>query len=145
MPFVPSRSEARRLRRAIDRAAFSEAERIWWLIAFLGVLTLGGILLWRPGPIGIVGFIGGLALLYWRLRGGHLSRSSGEDRDLHGVGLSTREQRAFTALMLRHALSGSNPLGGRSDHDPIAIWAARNAQLASGTAAAPTEEPAAAE
>lgn len=140
MPFVPSRSEARRLRRAIDRAAFSEAERIWWLVAFLAVLTLGGILIWRPSFVGLVGFIGGMALLYWRLRGGHLARAAPEDRDLHSVGLASREQRAFTALMLRHALSGSNPMARRSDHDPLAAWAARNAELASGAAPAPAEE-----
>jgi hypothetical protein len=47
------------------------------------------------------------------------------DRDLHGPGLRTREQRAFTALMLRQAFTGRNALSTRPEHDPMAAWANR--------------------
>lgn len=120
MPYVPSADEARRLRAAIDRASFSEAERIMWLLAFAGLLVLDGILLAGGGSwVGILGAVGGFAVLYWRLRGGHLVAT---DRELHGIGLRTSAQRAFTALMLRYAFTGRNPLRARPEHDPFARW-----------------------
>jgi hypothetical protein len=123
MPYVPSSIEARRLRKAIDRASFSEAERIMWLLAFVGLAALEGILLARGATwIGILGVLGGFALLYWRLRGGYLA---GEDRELHGIGLRTQAQRAFTALMVRQAFTGRNALSHKVDHDPIAMWSKR--------------------
>ena len=127
MPFVPTRDEARRLRRALDRAAFSEVERIFWLLAFATWLVLDGLILvgsgsWQAAAVGVLGALGGFALLYWRLRGGWLAE---EDRELHGVGLRTEAQRAFTGLMLRQALTGRNPLRPREDHDPYAIWSQR--------------------
>lgn len=127
MPFVPTHEEARRLRRALDRAAFSEVERIFWLLAFSTWLVLDGLILvgsgsWQAAAIGILGALGGFALLYWRLRGGWLAE---EDRELHGVGLRTEAQRAFTGLMLRQALTGRNPLRPRKDHDPYAAWSQR--------------------
>ncbi len=127
MPYVPSPYEARRLRRALDRASFSEAERIVWLLAFgtwlvLCFLVIAGSGSWQALAIGGLGMIGGFALLYWRLRGGWLAE---EDRELHGIGLRTEHQRAFTALMLRQSLTGRNPLRPRTDHDPYAVWAQR--------------------
>ena len=127
MPFVPSPSEVKRLRGALDRAAFSEAERIVWLLAFgtwlvLCFLVIAGSGSWQALAIGGLGMVGGFALLYWRLRGGWLAP---EDRELHGVGLRTEAQRAYTALMLRQALTGRNPLRPRTDHDPYAVWAQR--------------------
>lgn len=127
MPYVPSETEARRLRRALDRAAFSEAERIVWLLTFgtwlvLCFLVIAGSGTWQALAIGGLGMLGGFAVLYWRLRGGWLAL---EDRELHGVGLRTEQQRAFTGLMLRQALTGRNPLRPRRDHDPYAVWAQR--------------------
>jgi hypothetical protein len=123
MPFVPTPEETRRLRSAIDRASFSEGERIMWLMAFAALATLEGILLARGATVvGIVGVLGAFALLYWRLRGGHLAS---EDRELHGPGLRTEAQRAYTALMLRQVFSGRNALRQRVDHDPIALWSKR--------------------
>ena len=127
MPYVPSPVEARRLRRALDRAAFSEAERIVWLLAFgtwlvLCFLVIAGSGSWQALAIGGLGTLGGFALLYWRLRGGWLAD---EDRELHGIGLRTEDQRAFTALMLRQALTGRNALRPKPDHDPYAAWAQR--------------------
>ena len=123
MPYVPDAAEIRRLREAIDRIAFTELERIMWLVAFSGLLVLDGILLAGGGSwIGIVGSLGGFAVLYWRLRGGHLA---GIDRKLHGAGLRTRNQRAFTALMLRQVFTGRNPLRPKPEHDPFAAWGAR--------------------
>jgi hypothetical protein len=123
MPYVPAPDEARRLRSAIDRSAFSEAERIMWLLAFSGLLTLDGILLAGGGSwVGVLGALGGFAVLYWRLRGGHLVSI---DRELHGIGLRTSAQRAFTALMLRQVFTGRNPLRPRPEHDPFAAWGQR--------------------
>jgi hypothetical protein len=140
VPYVPTAPERRRRARAIDRASFTEAERIGWLTAFATVLVVDAIVLWRPSFVGLVGSLGALALLYWRLRGGHV-RSGGEDRDLHGVGLMSREQRAFTALMLRHVFSGENPMRGKVDHDPIGEWARRTAaQRAGQVGVAPSED-----
>jgi hypothetical protein len=107
MPYVPSDIEARRLRDAVDRAGFSDVERIFWLVAFFGWLMLNGLLVARASWVGIVGALGASAVMYWRLRGGYLVD---EDRELHGVGLRTEAQRAYTALMLRQALTGRNPL-----------------------------------
>lgn len=122
MPYVPTDVEARRLRAAVDRASFSETERIFWLFAFLTLLGADGMLLaGRAAWIGIIGVIGATAVLYWRLRGGHLLRQD-TDRDLHGPGLRTREQRAFTALMLRQAFTGRNALRTRPEHDPMQAW-----------------------
>ncbi len=127
MPYVPTPREAKRLRAAIERASFTEVERMFWISAFSALLVLDAMLLaGRAAWIGIVGSIGGLALLYWRLRGGHLLRNDDlPDRDLHGPGLRTREQRAFTALMLRQAFTGQNVLKPRPQHDPLALWAQR--------------------
>ena len=123
MPFVPSPDEARRLRNAIDRASFDDVERIFWLIAFFGWLMLDGLLVaGRASWVGILGALGAFAVMYWRLRGGYLVD---EDRELHGTGLRTEAQRAFTALMLRQALTGRNALRPRIDHDPYAAWASR--------------------
>ena len=123
MPYVPRSNDLRRLRTAIDRAAFSEAERIMWLLAFGGLLTLDGVLLAGRGTWwGVLGSLGGFALLYWRLRGGHLSE---QDRELHGIGLRTEAQRAFTALMLRQVLTGRNVLRVKPEHDPYALWSQR--------------------
>jgi hypothetical protein len=127
MPYVPPPDEARRLRGALDRAAFSEVERIFWLLAFgtwlvLCFLVIAGSGTWQALAIGGLGALGGFAVLYWRLRGGWLSE---EDRELHGIGLRTEAQRAFTGLMLRQALTGRNPLRARTDHDPYAVWAQR--------------------
>jgi hypothetical protein len=111
------------LRAAIDRASFSEAERILWLLAFAGLLVLDGVLLAGGGSwAGILGALGGFAVLYWRLRGGHLVAL---DRELHGIGLRTSAQRAFVALMLRYAFMGRNPLRARPEHDPFAAWGQR--------------------
>lgn len=127
MPYVPPPAEVRRLRAALDRSAFSEAERIFWLLAFatwlvLCFLVIAGSGSWQALAIGGLGMLGGFALLYWRLRGGWLAD---EDRELHGIGLRTESQRAFTGLMLRQALMGRNPLRPKADHDPYASWAQR--------------------
>lgn len=131
MPYVPTREEVRRLRRAIDRASLREGERIFWLLSFFCLVALAGVLigfnLSRVVPAlvtwsGAVGFLFGLLILYWRLRGGFLAGVVEDRWGLHSVDLRTREQRAFTALMLRHALTGSNPLEPRRDHDPFATW-----------------------
>lgn len=126
MPYVPSASEAARLRAAIDRAAFTEFERIAWLFSFVAIIVVEMALVGAgASAIGVVGALGGFAVLYWRLRGGHLLRRGAEDRELHGVGLRTREQRAFTGLMLRHVFTGTNPLRPKVQHDPMAAWGQR--------------------
>lgn len=123
MPYVPAPDEIRRLRAAIDRASFSEGERIMWLLAFSGLLVLDGILLAGGGSwVGILGAIGGFAVLYWRLRGGHLVEAN---RELHGIGLRTSTQRAFTGLMLRHVFTGGNPMRTKPEHDPFKSWGER--------------------
>lgn len=123
MPYVPSADEVRRLRAAIDRAGFSEVERMFWLLALSGLLVLDGVMLAGGGSwIGIVGALGGFCVLYWRLRGGHVVSV---DRELHGIGLRTSAQRAFTALMMRQAFTGRNPLRARLEHDPFAAWGQR--------------------
>jgi hypothetical protein len=120
MPYVPNTGERRRLRAALDRAGFSEAERIWWLLAAAGLATLDGVLLARGLTLaGALGAVGGFLVLYWRIRGGHLVQI---DRELHGMGLRTEAQRAFTALMVRQVFTGRNPLRPRQDHDPFASW-----------------------
>jgi hypothetical protein len=144
VPYVPDPQEAKRLRIAIDRASFSEAERILWLFAFIGLVLLDGVLIAGGGSwIGIVGSIGGFAVLYWRLRGAYLGAALEDEGDqaLHGIGLRTREQRAFTALMLRQAFTGRNPLRPKPDHDPFQNWGARveRAQVVSEEEAAPAE------
>ncbi len=131
MPYVPTRDEVRRLRRAIDRSGLGEGERVYWLLSFACLLALAGALigfnLSRVVPAlvtwsGAVGFLFGLLILFWRLRGGFLAGVVEDPWGLHSVDLRRREQRAFTALMLRHALTGSNPLEPRRDHDPFATW-----------------------
>ncbi|MEX2537242.1 MAG: hypothetical protein WD646_01165 [Actinomycetota bacterium] len=123
MPFVPSPEEASRLREAIDRASFSEVERIFWLLAFAGLMTLDGILLAGGGTwAGVLGAVGGFAVLYWRIRGGHLQEA---DRELHGIGLRTEAQRAFTALMIRQVFTGRNALRRKPEHDPLKAWGSR--------------------
>ena len=110
-----------------------------WICAFAGLLVVDAFLLaGRAAWVGIVGVIGASAVLYWRLRGGHLLRNPDlPDRELHGPGLRTREQRAFTALMLRQAFTGRNILKARPEHDPIALWSQRVEKTQ-----APSEEPA---
>jgi hypothetical protein len=110
------------MRRAIDRSSFSEAERIGWLVSFIFWVALSIYLIIFPSWWGIVGTVGIFFVLYWRLRGGHiaLTGQAEDDRDLFGVWLGSRDQRAFTALMLRHVVTGRNPLGPRAEHDP---WA----------------------
>jgi hypothetical protein len=127
MPYVPGDDETKRLRAAVDRAAFSEFERIFWIVAFAALIVVDMLLVaGRAAWIGIIGAIGGFAVLYWRLRGGHLLRGfDPPDHDLHGPGLRTRQQRAFTALMLRQAFTGRNALRPRVEHDPIALWSQR--------------------
>jgi len=100
---------------------------MFWIVAFITLLAVDGMLIGgRAAWVGIIGAVGGLAVLYWRLRGGHLLRRDDvPDRDLHGPGLRTREQRAFTALMLRQAFTGRNALRTRPEHDPMAAWANR--------------------
>lgn len=94
-----------------------------WLLAFSGLLVLDGILLAGGGSwVGILGAIGGFAVLYWRLRGGHLVEV---DRELHGIGLRTSTQRAFAALMFRYVFTGRNPLRPRPEHDPFKTWGER--------------------
>ena len=123
MPYVPSPEESRRLREAIDRASFGEGERIMWLFAFAGLLVLDAILIAGGATWGgVLGALGGFAVLYWRIRGGHLVQA---DRQLHGIGLRTQAQRAFTALMVRQVFTGRNPLRTKPEHDPFAAWGAR--------------------
>ena len=123
MPYVPSGEQARRLRTAIDRASFSEVERIMWMLAFTGLLVLDAILIAGGATWGgVIGALGGFAVLYWRIRGGHLVA---EDRELHGIGLRTQAQRAFTALMLRQVVTGRNALRAKPEHDPFAAWGSR--------------------
>lgn len=139
MPFVPSPDEARRLRRAVDRASLSEGERVFWLFSFALVLGAGAILATLGAKAGmphllttggLVGFVFGAFVLYWRVRGVFAARSAPEaERGLHSLSLRTREQRAFTALMLRQALTGRNPLGRRGDHDPLESWHQRNREV----------------
>ncbi len=123
MPYVPRPDEERRLSHAIDRASLGEFERVFWFIALAGWLFLDGLLIaGRASWVGILGAIGAFAVMYWRLRGGYLAD---EDRELHGIGLRTEAQRAYTALMLRQALTGQNPLRAKPAHDPLKIWAQR--------------------
>ena len=112
------------------------------MFAFVTLIAVDGMLIGgRAAWVGIIGSVGGLAVLYWRLRGGHLLRRDDvPDRDLHGPGLRTRQQRAFTALMLRQAFTGRNALRRRPEHDPYAVWAQRVEKTQ-----APSEEPAGAE
>ena len=142
MPYVPNDAEYSRLRTALDRSAFSEGERIFWLIGFVGWVALCGLMLamartWVAVAAGGLGAFFGFSVLYYRLRAAHLNEM---DRELHGIGLRTEAQRAFTALMFRQALTGANPLRPRNDHDPIAAWEARTAQLASGEEIVAAEE-----
>jgi hypothetical protein len=138
MPYVPNAADTRRLSDAIERASFSEVERIFWMIGFCGLLFLDGLIIGGKGSwVAAVGALGGFAVLYWRLRGGHLNE---QDRELHGIGLRTENQRAFTALMLRQAFMGRNPLRPRVDHDPHAAWVARTEQLKSGNVETVAEE-----
>src|SRR5687768_5176097 len=119
MPYVPNAEEVKRLRAAIDRAAFSEAERIMWLLAFAGLLTLDGILLAGGGSwIAILGAIGGVAVLYCRIRASNLVCMG---REIHGIGLRTSAQRGFAAMMVRRVCTARNPLPPRPEHDPFAV------------------------
>jgi hypothetical protein len=120
VPYVPTDDEVRRLRTAVDRASFTEVERMMWMVAFAGLLFLDAVLIARGGTwIGALASFGAFCVLYWRLRGGYIVDA---DRELHGVGLRTRPQRAFTALMFRQAITGRNALRPRIDHDPFASW-----------------------
>ncbi|HVE92400.1 MAG TPA: hypothetical protein VNE62_08915 [Actinomycetota bacterium] len=128
MPYVPAPAELARLRSAIQAAAFREGERVWWLSAFLALLVMDIVLLVGGASwLGIAASLAGFLILFWRLRGVHLRRHNEANRDLFGLGLASREQRAFTGLMLRHALTGRNPLDQRPEHDPFADWATRRA------------------
>lgn len=122
MPYVPTKQEASRLRAAIDRASFTEGERIAWIMSFCAVLVLDAALIAAASWAGVVGTLGAAAILYWRLRGGYLGARIPAARDLHGMGLRSRQQRAFTALMLRHAFTGTNPLRTKPEHDPFGTW-----------------------
>ncbi len=94
-----------------------------WMLAFIGLLVLDAILIAGGATWGgVIGALGGFAVLYWRIRGGHLVS---EDRELHGIGLRTQAQRAFTALMLRQVFTGRNALRTKPEHDPFAAWGAR--------------------
>jgi hypothetical protein len=126
MPFVPSPGETRRLRRAIEHARFSEGERIWWLVSFSALIALDLVLVftgatWPGLLVAVVGFV----VCYWRLRAPYLAPVYPDDRDLHGLGLASRTQRAFTALMLRHAFTGGNPMTPKVEHDRYTAFAAR--------------------
>lgn len=133
MPYVPTRDEQRALRAAIDRASFSEGERIAWLLALCAVLTIDAVLIFGGASwVGIAGAIGGFGTLYWRLRGGHVVAP--DDAGLHGLGLRTRQQRAFTGLMFRHMFTGRNPMAVRVEHDPFKRWEER-AQAGEGSSA----------
>lgn len=119
MPYSPPESELRRLERAIDLAAFSEIERILWITSFLVVVFLDLFMIARSATwVGAVGSLGASLVLYARLRGIHLAGRVRGERGLFGPGLRTREQRAFTALMVRHVFMGRNPLRARPEHDP---------------------------
>ena len=117
MPYVPTPVEVARLRSAIEVARFREGERVLWLTSFLSLAAMDIVLLLRASWVGLAGSLFGFLILYWRLRGGHL-RGSG----LFGLSLRTREQRAFTGLMLRHAFTGRNPLAADPEHDPFERW-----------------------
>lgn len=123
MPYTPTPDEARRVGRAIELASFSEGERIFWLTAFVSIAVLDVYMIvsgmtWAAA----VGSVGSLLPLYWRLRGGHLAGKVAGDRGLFGLNLATREQRAFTALMLRQVITGRNALAARVEHDPFKDW-----------------------
>jgi hypothetical protein len=123
LAYTPTPTEARRLGRAIELAKFTEGERIFWLTSFLALVALDVVLVTRGGSwAGLLGSLGGFAVLYWRLRGGHLARHARGDHGLFGPNLSTREQRAFTALMFRYVLTGQNMLAQRPEHNPFARW-----------------------
>lgn len=128
MPYVPAPAEARRLQRAIDRAALGETERILWLLSFLSLVAVDLILLaggytW----LGALGSIFGFFVLYWRLRAVWLfgrDPAGSEPPALYSLDLRSREQRAFTALMLRQAVTGRNTLAARPEHDPFGEFGA---------------------
>lgn len=124
MPYVPSHVEARRLRDAISAAAFAEGERVAWLSSFSALIVLDvALAVGASSWVGIMTSVFGFFILYWRLRGAHLvRRASGDTSRLLGIGLASREQRAFTALMFRQVLTGRNPLAERPEHDPLASW-----------------------
>ena len=132
MPYVPTPSETVRLRAAIDAASFAEGERIGWLSAFASLVVLDVVLALTGASVpGVLGSVFGFVILYWRLRGAHLRRRvQGDHGGLFGLGLATQEQRAFTALMLRHALTGRNPLAERVEHDPFSRWGVVSVQAA---------------
>lgn len=137
MAYTPTPGEARRLERAIELAKFTEAERVLWLSAFVMVVVVIVSVLAAKGPWPVaVGAFFGLFLLYWRLRGAYLAGRVRGDHGLFGVNLATREQRAFTALMLRQVLTGRNALATKPEHDPLARWR----QQSGPREAAPEEE-----
>jgi hypothetical protein len=127
MAFTPTEAEAARLQRAVDLAKFSEFERLLWVSCLLCVIVVEAIMItvargW-PGVVsGALVVVGSFSVLYWRLRGGFLSGRVAGDHGLFTPWLTTREQRAFTGLMLRHVLVGRNPLVPRPEHDPMATW-----------------------
>ncbi len=126
MPYVPAPVEAARLRSAIDAARFREGERVLWLTAFVALMTMDIVLVVGGASwLGVAASVAGFLILYWRLRGVHLTRHNETNRDLFGLGLRSREQRAFTGLMLRHVITGRNPLEPRLEHDPFATWGQR--------------------
>jgi hypothetical protein len=124
VPYVPTPQESVRLRAAMEAASFREGERIAWLAAFVALVVLDVVLaLTGASWPGVAGSLFGFLILYWRLRGGHLARrAEGPGSELFGLGLTTRDQRAFTGLMLRSVLTGRNPLEARVEHDPFSRW-----------------------
>lgn len=126
MALVLSDIEERRLRRAIELAQLSEFERILWLTGFLSLVVVDLLILVRGTTwAGAAGTLAGWFFLYGRLRAPFLAGAVRHDRGLFGLSLGTREQRAFTGLMLRHVFTGRNPLVERPEHDPFAAFRRR--------------------
>lgn len=123
MPYVPSIEEGAHLRDAVDAARFSEGERIGFITALLALLLLDLILAITGASLsGSLGAVAGFVILYWRLRAPWLRRTSDDPHRLFSLGLLSRPQRAFTALMLRQALTGRNALALNRQHNPYSRW-----------------------
>lgn len=122
MPYVPTNTEAARLRAAVNAAALSEGERVWFVSAFVALAIIDLVSMASGALFGLAVGLGGLIVLYWRVRGVYLASSSEDPAGLFSLSLRTREQRAFTGLMLRQALTGRNPLEPKPVHDPFTSW-----------------------
>ena len=135
MPYVPSEKDLPRLRAALDRASFSEGERILWLLAFSGLAVLDGVLIGGRGTwIGMLGSLGGFALLYWRIRGGHLAdRGSRAARDRTTHRSPAGVHRADGASGVHRTEPAPPAARSRSDRDVVT---ARRAQRSSGRSSA---------